>query len=53
MFYLISTFNFGIPPVLVFKLEDFYKVDKKEQLLNGIQIKHLQKDEYLSNLRRY
>ena len=50
MFYLNSILNFGIPPVLVYQLEVYYKVDrlltdltvnKKEQLLNGIQIKHL------------
>ena len=28
MFYLNSTLNFGIPPVLVFQLEVFYKVDR-------------------------
>ena len=46
MFYLNSTLNIGILPVLVFQLEetDFYGVlllNKKEQLLDGIQIKHL------------
>ena len=50
MFYLNSTINFGIPLVLVFQLEVYCKVDrlltgltaqKKEQLLNGIQIKCL------------
>ena len=50
MFYLNSTLNFEIPLVLVFQLEVYYKVDrlligltaqKKEQLLDGIQIKHL------------
>ena len=50
MFYLNSTLNFGIPPLLVFQLEVYYKVDRllagltaeqKEQLLDGIQIKHL------------
>ena len=49
MFYLNSTLNFGIPQVLVFQLEVCYKVDrllvlllnKKERLLDGIQIKHL------------
>ena len=50
MFYLNSTLNFGIPPVLVFQLEVYYKEDilltglllnQKEQLLDGIQIKHL------------
>ena len=49
MFYLNSTLNFGIPPVLVFQLEVYYKADrlvmgltaqKKEQLLDGIQIRH-------------
>ena len=28
MFYLNSTFNFGIPSVLVFQLEVYYKVDR-------------------------
>ena len=28
MFYLNSTLNFEIPPVLVFKLEAYYKVDR-------------------------
>ena len=28
MFYLNSTLNFGIPPVLVFLLEVYYKVDR-------------------------
>ena len=32
MFYLNSTLNFGIPPVLVFPLEVYYKVDR---LLTG------------------
>ena len=50
VFYLNSTLNFGIPPVLVFQLEVCYKVDRlltgltahqKEQVLDGIQIKHL------------
>ena len=50
MFYWNSTLNFGIPTVLVFQLEVYYKVDRlqlvlllsqKEQLLDGIQIKHL------------
>ena len=48
MFYLNSTLNLRIPPVLVFQLVVYYKVDgvltgllnKKEQLLDGIQIKH-------------
>ena len=33
MFYLNSTLNFGIPPVLVFQLEVCYRVDR---LLTGI-----------------
>ena len=33
MFYLNSTLNFGIPPVLVFQLEVCYSVDR---LLTGI-----------------
>ena len=32
MFYLISTLNFGIPPVFVFQLEVYCKVDR---LLTG------------------
>ena len=32
MFNLNSTLNFGIPPILVFQLEDYYKVDR---LLTG------------------
>ena len=32
MFYLNSTLNFGIPPVLVFQLEIYYKLDR---LLTG------------------
>ena len=33
MFYLNSTLNFGISPVLVFQLEIYYKADR---LLNGL-----------------
>ena len=33
MFYLNSTINFGIPPVLVFELEVYYKLDR---LLTGL-----------------
>ena len=33
MFYLNSTLNFGIPPILVFQLEVYYKVDR---LLTGL-----------------
>ena len=33
MFYLNSTLNFGIPPVLEFQLEVYYKVDR---LLTGL-----------------
>ena len=33
MFYLNSTLYFGIPPVLVFQLEVYYKVDR---LLSGL-----------------
>ena len=33
MFYLNSTLNFGIPPVLVFQLEVYYKLDR---LLTGL-----------------
>ena len=36
MFYLNSTLNFGIPPVLVFQLEVYYKVDR---LLTGLTAK--------------
>ena len=41
--------KFGIPPVLVFQIEVYYKVDrlltaltnqKKKQLVDGIQTKH-------------
>ena len=28
MFYLNTTLNFGIPPVLAFQLEVYYKVDR-------------------------
>ena len=38
MFYLNSTLNFGIPPVLVFQMEVYYKVDRP---LDGIKLKHL------------
>ena len=50
MFYLNSPLNFGIPPLLLFQLEVYYKVDRlltgltarqKQQLIDGIQIKHL------------
>ena len=33
MSYLNSTLNFGMPPVLVFQLEFYYKVDS---VLNGL-----------------
>ena len=33
MFYLNSTLDFGIPPVLVFQLEVYYRVDR---LLTGL-----------------
>ena len=33
MFYLNSTLNFGIPPLLVFQLEVYYKLDR---LLTGL-----------------
>ena len=33
MFYLNSTLNFGIPPVFVFQLEVYYKLDR---LLTGL-----------------
>ena len=36
MFYLNSTLNFGIPPLLVFQLEVYYKV---ERLLTGLTAK--------------
>ena len=35
MFYLNSTLNFGIPPVLIFQLEVYYKVDR---LLTGLTV---------------
>ena len=44
MFYLNFTLHFGIPPLLVFQLEVYYKVDRfltgltAQQLLDGIQI---------------
>ena len=37
MFYLNSTLNFGIPLVLVFQLEVYYKVDR---LLTGLTAQH-------------
>ena len=37
MFYLNSTLNFGIPPVLVFQLEVYYKVDR---FLTGLTAYH-------------
>ena len=57
MFYSNSNLNFGIPPVLVFKLEVYFKVDR---LLTGLssskrnncsmyQIKHL----YLNLNKKY
>ena len=33
MFYLNSTLNLGIPPVLVFQIEVYYKIDR---LLTGL-----------------
>ena len=33
MYSLNSTLNFGIPPVLVFQLEIYYKLDRR---LNGL-----------------
>ena len=33
MFYLNSTLNFGIPPVLVYQIEVYYEVDR---LLTGL-----------------
>ena len=35
MFYLNSTLNFGMPPVLVFQLEVYYKLDR-DRLLTGL-----------------
>ena len=35
MFYLNYTLNFGIPPVLVFQLEVYYKLDR---LLTGLTV---------------
>ena len=35
MFYLNSTLNFGIPPVLLFQLEVYYEV---ERLLTGLTV---------------
>ena len=37
MFYLNSTLNFGIPPVLVFELEVYYKVDRLQTGLTAQQ----------------
>ena len=37
LFYLNSTLNFGIPIVLVFQLEVYYKVDR---LLTGLTAQH-------------
>ena len=37
MFYLNSTLNFGIPPVLVFQLEVYYKVDRLQTGLTAQQ----------------
>ena len=38
MFYLNSILNFGIPPVLVFQLEVYYKVDRLLTSLTTQQI---------------
>ena len=38
MFYLNSTLNFGIPPVLVFQLEVYYKLDRVLTGLTAQQI---------------
>ena len=49
LFYLLY---FGIPPVLIFQLEVYSKVyllNKKEQLLDGIQIKHLYLQEIMTS----
>ena len=37
MFYLNSTLNFGIPPVLVFQLEVYYVVDRLLAVLTALQ----------------
>ena len=37
MFYLNSTLNLGIPPVLVFQLEVYYKVDRLLTVLTAQQ----------------
>ena len=56
MFYLNFTLHFGIPPLLVFQLEVYYKVDRfltgltAQQLLDGIQIKHLYQELYAKSL---
>ena len=61
LFYLNSILNFGIPPVLVFKLEVYYKAgrlitgltdNKKEQLLEGLQIKHLYRLTYFVKMKQ-
>ena len=47
MFYLNSTLDFGIPPVLVFQLEVYCNVDRlltglaAQQKAHGIQINHI------------
>ena len=35
MFYLHSILNFGIPPVLIFQLEVYYKVDRLLTIRNN------------------
>ena len=51
MFYLNSTLNFGIPLVLVFQLEVYYKVDK---LLTGLIAKQKgTTDRWYSNKHLY
>ena len=56
MFHLNTTLNFENPPLLVFQLEVYFKVgrlltgqllNKKEQLLDGIEIKHLYLSVYI------
>ena len=46
MFYLNSTLNFEIPPVLVFQLEAYYKVDR---LLTGLTAQRKGTTQWYSN----
>ena len=48
MFYLNCTLNFGIPPVLVFQLEVYYKIDR---LLTGITARWYSNKSSLARIR--